>query len=69
MNSDDVTLLNYKHCHTCGARMDGKDGMTAIKPYTGRGLTKTERRGSFIRRKSARPYFSPARRRKKHWRR
>ena len=23
MNSDDVTLLNYKHCHTCGARMDG----------------------------------------------
>lgn len=26
MNSDDVTLLNYKHCHTCGARMDGKDG-------------------------------------------
>lgn len=26
MNSDDVTLLNYKHCHNCGARMDGKDG-------------------------------------------
>lgn len=26
MNSDDVTLLNYKHCHTCGAKMYIEDG-------------------------------------------